>query len=160
MHVVGCEHGDYCCDEFTAGISAFLQLAVLGTPVEAYLDRRSNSVHDLCSTKLATASANPTSASPRTEAAYLYSSLIPYATTTSGSSTRTLSAAAFMRSSARRSLGFLNLYLSENLRTCQYMRIILLVNSWWVEVTCGIPVHQSVSRSTCLGGANQAARKT
>ena len=47
--------------------------------------------------------------------AYLYSSLIPYAITISGSSLRTALAAAFMRSRARRSFGFSNSYLAENL---------------------------------------------
>lgn len=46
---------------------------------------------------------------------YLYSSLIPYATTISDKSTRTALAAAFMRSSARRSFGFSKEYLAENL---------------------------------------------
>ena len=46
---------------------------------------------------------------------YLYSSLIPYAMTISGSSFMTAIAAAFMRSSARRSLGFSKAYLFENL---------------------------------------------
>lgn len=48
---------------------------------------------------------------------YLYSSLIPYAITMSGSSFRTALAAAFMRSIPRRSFGFSKAYLSENLRS-------------------------------------------
>ena len=47
----------------------------------------------------------------------LYSSLIPYAITMSGSSVRTAFAAAFMRSSARRSFGFSKAHLLENLQT-------------------------------------------
>jgi hypothetical protein len=46
----------------------------------------------------------------------LYSSLIPYAMTMSGSSAMTAFAAAFMRSSARRSFGFSKEYLLENLK--------------------------------------------
>lgn len=46
---------------------------------------------------------------------YLYSSLIPYATTISDRSTSTALAAAFMRSRARRSLGFSKVCLAENL---------------------------------------------
>jgi hypothetical protein len=46
---------------------------------------------------------------------YLNSSLVPYARHRSGSSFMTASAAAFMRSRARRSLGFSNLYLAVNL---------------------------------------------
>jgi hypothetical protein len=46
---------------------------------------------------------------------YLYSSLTPYAIIKSGKSFITDTAAAFIRSNARRSFGFLNLYLSDNL---------------------------------------------
>lgn len=46
---------------------------------------------------------------------YLYSSLMPYAMTMSGSSVMTCLAAAFMRSIARRSFGFSKEYLAENL---------------------------------------------
>jgi hypothetical protein len=46
---------------------------------------------------------------------YLYSSLIPYAITISGCSVITALAAAFMRSNARRSFGFSNACLAENL---------------------------------------------
>jgi hypothetical protein len=53
------------------------------------------------------------------ERRYLYSSLIPYAITISGNSARTAFAAAFMRSSARRSFGFSKAYLFENLAVHQ-----------------------------------------
>jgi hypothetical protein len=51
----------------------------------------------------------------RTRKKDLYSSLIPYAMTISGSSVKTALAAAFMRSSARLSFGFSKAYLFENL---------------------------------------------
>ena len=52
---------------------------------------------------------------------YLYSSLMPYEMMISGSSAMTALAAVFMRSSARRSFGFSNAYLFENLLTSQYL---------------------------------------
>ena len=60
----------------------------------------------------------------------LYSSLCPYATTTSLNCRTTSSAAAFMRSIARRSLGFAKSYLFENLRRGASTRVREVVSLW------------------------------
>lgn len=58
--------------------------------------------------------------------AHLYSSLMPYATTSSGSSVMTVLAASFMRSRALLSLGFSNEYLLANLAPFRFSLMLSL----------------------------------
>lgn len=86
---------------------------------------------------------------------YLYSSLMPYARMISGSSAITALAAAFMSSRARRSLGFSNAYLSENL-----LKISIVCDNRHRGSTYESPVHLYEQRSMCLGAEDRSAQNS